>query len=123
VKITSCHHVSFSIAELERSKRFYGSVLGLAEIARPQMGIGGAWFHTGSGELHLIVRPPGADVGTPPARVTPIANHVALAIEDYDAAVAHLRGAGLDVVEAGRDRGQCWVADPDGNVIELIVSR
>ena len=123
MKITGCHHVSFSIAELERSKHFYGSVLGLAEIARPQMGIGGAWFHTGSGELHLIVRPPGADVGAPPARVSPIANHVALAIEDYDAAVAHLKDAGLAVVETSTERGQCWVADPDGNVIELIVSR
>src|SRR5262245_34715995 len=28
-------------------------------------GIGGAWYGTGGGELHLIVRPAGADVGAP----------------------------------------------------------
>jgi catechol 2,3-dioxygenase-like lactoylglutathione lyase family enzyme len=122
VKILRSHHVSFSVAELARSRHFYGTVLGLPEIPRPAMGIGGAWFGTGSGELHLIVRPPGTDVGTPPPRVSPIANHVALEIDDYDDAVAHLRSAGLEVVEAGHDRGQCWVADPDGNVIELIVA-
>ena len=124
MKILRSHHVSFSVAELARSRHFYGTLLGLAEIPRPEMGIGGAWFGTGgAGELHLIVRPNGADVGTAPAKVTPLANHVALEIDDYDAAVAQLRGAGLDVVEAGRERGQCWVADPDGNVIELIVAR
>jgi len=123
VKILASHHVSFSVADLARSRHFYGTVLGLAEIARPEMGIGGAWYGTGTGELHLIARPAGAAVGTAPPRVTPLANHVALAIDDYDAAVAHLRAQGLDVVEAGRDRGQCWVGDPDGNVIELIVPR
>lgn len=124
MKILRSHHVSFSVAELERSRHFYGTLLGLAEIPRPAMGLGGAWFRTGgAGELHLIARPGGADVGSPPSKVTPLANHTALEIDDYDAAVAQLRGAGLDVIEAGRDRGQCWVADPDGNVIELIVPR
>ena len=99
MKILASHHVSFSVADLARSRHFYGTVLGLAEIPRL----------------------PNVDVGAAAPRVTPLANHVALAIDDYDAAVAHLRAHGLDVVEAGRDRGQCWVGDPDGNVIELIV--
>jgi catechol 2,3-dioxygenase-like lactoylglutathione lyase family enzyme len=100
-----------------------GTILGLVEIPRPEMGLGGAWCGTGAGEIHLIARPAGADVGEPPPRVTPLANHTALAIEDYGATIAELRSAGLEVVEAGRGRGQCWVGDPDGNVIELIVTR
>jgi catechol 2,3-dioxygenase-like lactoylglutathione lyase family enzyme len=122
VKILASHHVSFSVADLARSRHFYGTVLGLPEIPRPDLGFPGAWYGTGTGELHLIPRLPNVDVGTAAPRVSPLANHVALAIDDYDAAVAHLRAQGLDVVEAGRDRGQCWVGDPDGNVIELIVS-
>jgi catechol 2,3-dioxygenase-like lactoylglutathione lyase family enzyme len=122
MKILRSHHVSFSVQELARSRHFYGTLLGLAEIPRPEMGIAGAWFSTGDGELHLIARPPGAAVGAAPPRVTPLANHTALQIDDYDAAVAELRAAGLEVVEAGRERGQCWIGDPDGNVIELIVA-
>lgn len=123
MKIVRAHHVSFAVADLARSRRFYGELLGLAEIPRPPLGIAGAWFAAGEGEIHLIERPAGAALGEPPPRVTPLANHTALQIEDYDAAVAALRAAGLEVVEAGRDRGQLWVGDPDGNVIELIVAR
>lgn len=122
MKIVRGHHVSFSVADLARSRHFYGTVLGLVEIPRPAMGLAGAWFAAGDTELHLIVRPPGAAVGEPPPHVTPIANHTAFQIDDYDAAVASLRAAGLEVVEAGRERGQLWVGDPDGNVIELIVA-
>ena len=123
MKVLGTHHVSFSVSDLACARHFYGTVLGLAEIPRPEMGLDGAWYATGSGELHLIARPPGAEVGAAPPRVTPLANHTALAIEDYDAVVAHLRSAGLALVEAGRERGQLWVADPDGNVIEMIVAR
>lgn len=122
MRILREHHVSFSVADLSRSRHFYGTVLGLAEIPRPEMGLAGAWFTTGGSELHLIARPEGVAIGEPPPRVTPIANHTAFQIEEYDAALASLRAAGLEVVEAGRERGQLWVGDPDGNVIELIVA-
>lgn len=121
MKLLRTHHVSFSITDLARSKQFYGTVLGLAEIVRPEMGIGGAWYRAGDTEVHLIVRPAGVETGTPPPRLTPIADHAAFQIDDYDAAVAHLRGAGLEVLETSRAMGQLWVCDPDGHVIELIV--
>jgi catechol 2,3-dioxygenase-like lactoylglutathione lyase family enzyme len=120
MKLLRTHHVSFSIAELARSKQFYGDVLGLTEIARPAMGVAGAWYRAGDTELHLIVRPAGVDTGAPPARLTPVADHAAFQVDDYDAAVAHLRGAGLEVLETARATGQLWVRDPDGHVIELI---
>ncbi len=121
MKLLRGHHISFSIADLERSKLFYGGVLGLAELVRPQMGIGGAWYGAGDTEVHLIVKPEGVDVGQPPSQLSPIADHAAFQIDDYDAAVAHLRSAGLEVLETTRARGQLWVRDPDGHVIELIV--
>lgn len=121
MKVLRSHHVSFSVVDLDASKHFYGSVLGLAEIARPAMGLGGAWYRAGETELHLIVRPDGVDAGTPPAKLTPVADHAAFQIDDYDAAVAHLRAAGLDVLETNRQIGQLWVRDPDGHVIEFIV--
>ncbi len=121
MKVLRGHHISFSIADLDRSKAFYGGVLGLTELPRPQMGIGGAWYGAGDTEVHLIVAPKGIDTGTPPSKLTPIADHAAFQIDDYDAAVAHLHAAGLEVLETTRALGQLWVRDPDGHVIELIV--
>jgi catechol 2,3-dioxygenase-like lactoylglutathione lyase family enzyme len=121
MKVLRSHHVSFSVADLDASKHFYGSVLGLAEIPRPAMGLGGAWYRAGETEVHLIVRPDGVDTGTPPTKLTPVADHAAFQIDDYDGAVAHLRSAGLDVLETNRKLGQLWVRDPDGHVIEFIV--
>ena len=114
------HHISFAVAELERSRAFYEDVLGLEPIARPDLGLPGLWYRAGSAEVHLIELPDGVDAGQPPAKLSPIANHQAFAIEDYRAAVEALRGHGLELIETGPERGQLWVADPDGNVIELI---
>jgi catechol 2,3-dioxygenase-like lactoylglutathione lyase family enzyme len=121
MKVLRSHHVSFSVADLAASQHFYGTVLGLTEIPRPAMGLGGAWYGAGNTEVHLIVKPDGIDVGTPPSKLTPVADHAAFQIDDYDAAVAQLRGAGLDVLETNAKLGQLWVRDPDGHVIELIV--
>jgi catechol 2,3-dioxygenase-like lactoylglutathione lyase family enzyme len=123
VKVLRGHHISFSVTDLDASKRFYGEVLGLAEIPRPAMGIGGVWYGAGDTEVHLIVKPEGVDAGTPPSKLSPVADHAAFQIENYDDAVAQLRGAGLEVLETTRAMGQLWVRDPDGHVIELIVPR
>lgn len=120
MKITGAHHASFAVRELARARRFYEDVLGLAPIPRPELGLAGIWYGVGNAEVHLIETPAGMDVGAPPPGLSPLANHVAFAIDDYDAAVAHLHRAGVEVLEAGRDRGQLWVRDLDGNVIELI---
>ena len=81
-----------------------------------------AWVADGPAgpEVHLIETPAGADIGTRPAAINPLANHQAFAIDDYAAVVRHLKSKGVEVLETGPDRGQMWVRDPDGNVIELI---
>ena len=114
------HHYSFTVGDLERSKAFYGDVLGLEEIERPDFGIPGVWYGVGETQIHLIGKPEGVDTGTPSPKLTPIANHSAFQIEDYDAAVARLRECGAEFVELSREVGQIFVRDPDGNIIELI---
>ena len=63
------HHVSLPVGDLERSRRFYREVLGLAEIARPPFPFPSAWFRLGDRELHLIggegAAPPGAGDADP----------------------------------------------------------
>jgi len=117
------NHVSFCVPELEPALRFYRDILGFEPIARPSMGIDGAWLQAGSAQIHLIVAPAGADVGTAPGRTNPLANHTAFAIDDYLKTRDQLVSNGLAVLEAGAERGQMWVSDPAGNVIEFISAR
>jgi len=117
----SAHHMSFPVNHLERARQFYEGVLGLCSIPRPDMGaIGGIWYDAGDCEVHLIETPPGADVGSAPPTLNPLARHAAFAVADYDETLAHLRSHDLEIVE-NRAAGQMWVCDPDGHIIELIV--
>ena len=117
----SLHHTSFAVRDLEKSRAFYGGVLGLQEIERPDFGrIQGVWYGVGNAQVHLIVRPERFDVGSPPKDLTPIANHVAFGIEDYARVRDALKARSVELLETGPEQGQMWVRDPDGNVIELI---
>jgi catechol 2,3-dioxygenase-like lactoylglutathione lyase family enzyme len=117
------HHVSFAVRDLARSREFYEGVLGLKSIARPDLGLPGVWYAAGDGEIHLIQTPAGMTVGAPPERLTPLANHCAFEVDDYEKAVAALKQRGLAVLETRAEQGQLWIQDPDGNVIELIRPR
>ncbi len=118
--VGSVDHISFSVTDLERSKRFYEDVLGLRTIPRPDLGLPGVWYGAGNCEVHLIQRPEGVEVGEAPAKLTPLANHQAFAIDDYEKTLAFLEDRGLEVLSTTPENGQMWIADPDGHVIELI---
>jgi len=115
---TAVHHVSFRIQELEPSLHFYRDILGLEPIERPDFGIQGAWLQAGTGtQIHLIVAP--RDDAPEAGKVSPIDNHTAFAVEDYDTTRDHLRSHGLEVLETNPTQGQMWVSDPSGNIIEF----
>ena len=42
------HHISFCVSDLDRSRRFYEEILGLAEIPRPDLGLPGVWYSAGN---------------------------------------------------------------------------
>jgi catechol 2,3-dioxygenase-like lactoylglutathione lyase family enzyme len=111
------------VADLERSRRFYEDVLGLATLPRPDFGIAGVWYGVGDAQLHLIAKPPGFDGGRGPEQMSPLANHCAFAIDDYAATIAHLQARGVEVTQIGQAASQMWIRDPDGNVIELTALR
>lgn len=118
------HHTSLCVDDLERSLAFWQGVVGLELIPRPPLNVEGAWLGVGDTQVHLIVYDEQrGDVGTRPNSINAAAPHVAFSVTDYESTVAHLRDAGLDIVEGGPKRGQCWVQDPDGYVVEFIVAR
>ncbi len=116
----AAHHMSFPIKDLERSRKFYQEILGLTEIPRPDFGVPGLWLQAGAGQVHLIQVEENWDVGTPPETLNPAGRHAAFAVKDYTEALVHLKKAGLEVLETSKEKGQMWVKDPDGHIIEFI---
>ena len=129
--VRGLNHAALLVGDVERSRRFYGEVLGLAEVARPEtFDFPGAWFRRGDADIHLIgesepgraaeMHPGYADEEIARGYGTHIAFEVA-SLED-----AQRRLAERDVPLAGgpRPRGdgvqQIYVRDPDGYVVELF---
>lgn len=107
-------HCSVIITDVERSRRFYGGVLGLREIAKPRtFDFVVIWYDLGNQHLHLLFKEQ-AD--------TLSARHFALRVADIQAARAHFAAHGVAMQETtpipGADR--FFIFDPDGNRIEII---
>jgi catechol 2,3-dioxygenase-like lactoylglutathione lyase family enzyme len=55
MKIRSLDHAAVLVKDVERSRYFYGQVLGMDEVPRPSnFDFPGAWFRKGNAEVHLI---------------------------------------------------------------------
>src|SRR5262245_11289281 len=114
LEVSQIDHVSIVISEVERSRRFYGRLLGLKEIAKPKtFDFVVLWFDLGNQQLHLLLQH-GADARSP--------RHFALRVRDTAAARRYFRELDIPVEETttipGADR--FFIHDPDGNRIEII---
>ena len=112
--ISQIHHCSVITTDVERSRRFYRDVLGLKEIHKPRtFDFVVVWFELGNQHIHLLLKDK-ADSISP--------RHFALRVNNAAAARAHFREHGIATEETtpipGADR--FFVADPDGNRIEII---
>jgi catechol 2,3-dioxygenase-like lactoylglutathione lyase family enzyme len=116
-RIPAIHHVQTAIPKdgEEAARRFYGDLLGLPEIDKPESlrGRGGVWYQTGTLQLHL---------GVDPAFVPATKAHVAFAVADLDAVRQRCVTAGHPVREDGDLPGyaRIYVDDPFGNRVELL---
>jgi catechol 2,3-dioxygenase-like lactoylglutathione lyase family enzyme len=117
------HHIAYAVGDLDRSRRFFEGVLGLERIERPDFGLAGVWYAAGNAQIHLIQTPDGVDVGTPPAAISPLANHSAFEVDSYEDTLAHFKRHSIEVIETNTDLGQMWVRDPDGHVLEFTTRR
>lgn len=118
IRILEINHVNVTVpvASEAAAKHFYGIVLGLRQIPKPegsQTGVG-AWYDLGIIQLHLSVED----------RVeNPVSSrHVCYLVEDLRAAEQHLRHWGVEILPDQRPvRGwpRFYVRDPGGNLIEV----
>jgi len=117
VRVIGLDHVQVAMprGEEERGRSFYGDLLGLDEIPKPEplAGRGGLWFQCGQLQLHLGVEEPFS-----PARKA----HPALRIRGYEELLARLAAAGHTAVPDTSlpEIERAHVSDPFGNRVELI---
>ncbi len=113
-RVTQIDHVSVVVTDLARSRRFYRDLLGLREIAKPRtFDFSVIWFDLGNQHLHLLLK-------ERPDSLSP--RHFALRVPDAAAARDYFRRHDVPIQETtpipGADR--FFIADPDGNRIEVI---
>lgn len=124
------HHVAVSVSDLERSVEFY-EALGLEEESRyekPEIGARSAMLRFEDGPLLELFEIEDSEP-VPEGRRDPVndlatqgTKHVALETRDIDAAVAELRGRGVEVSDprlGGSGARYAFLKDPDGVAVEL----
>ncbi len=99
----------------DAARAFYCELLGMIELTKPPelAKRGGCWFASGAVQIHL-----GVEKDFRAAKKA----HPALRCGDYEALIARLRGAGVDIIADENNPGmtRCYIHDPFGNRIELI---
>ncbi len=115
-------HHSIMSADIEKSKFFFHSILGLAiDPARPPLSFDGLWFKIGdSGQtLHCICLP-----NPDPTHHRPehggLDRHIAIKIASLAPLIARLEAHGIFYTKSKSGRAAIFFRDPDGNAIEVI---
>ena len=113
------HHVNVTVPRSleDAAKHFYGTVMRLQEVPKPEAsrGRGGAWYQLGPMQLHLSIEDGlGADCHSK--------RHVCYTVENLAEAEDQFRNAGVeilpdDIPTPGWSR--FYVRDPGGNRLEI----
>ncbi len=128
MQIKRLQHCGLVVKDLEESRWFYGTVLGMKEMPRPRTFVfDGAWFRSGEDELHLIMErdttaPAGfRDAGA--AKYSGLATHIAFEVTELVAMKARLEAHGIEILGGPMARGdgveQFYFHDPDGYLLEF----
>jgi catechol 2,3-dioxygenase-like lactoylglutathione lyase family enzyme len=113
------HHVNVTVPKSleDAAKHFYGVVMALEEVPKPDSsrGRGGAWYQLGPMQLHLSIEEP--------LRQDCISKrHVCYIVSDLAEAEEQFRNAGVEIVPDDLPTpgwSRCYVRDPGGNRLEI----
>ncbi len=125
VKTKLIHHQLLVVGDIEAARDFYGRVLGLTEIKRPNTGRTGLWFGSLSNEIHISVRdgiegrPSGMSL-QPGEREGREGRHVAFTMDgSLDDTATMLEAEGIPNIRGTAGLPQIFCEDPAGNLVEL----
>ena len=118
ISITSLQHVNVRVSPAVEAaaKEFYGTLLGLQEVPKPEDAAarGGAWYQLGEVQLHLSRDKNADNEGSK--------RHICFHVADLEQAKQHLENADVEILPddqpiAGQPR--FYIRDPGGNLIEV----
>jgi catechol 2,3-dioxygenase-like lactoylglutathione lyase family enzyme len=118
ISIVSLQHVNVRVSPAVEAaaKEFYGTLLGLREVPKPEDAAarGGAWYQLGDVQLHLSRDQNAANEGSK--------RHICFHVADLVEAQKHLENLGVEILPddqpiAGQPR--FYIRDPGGNLIEV----
>jgi catechol 2,3-dioxygenase-like lactoylglutathione lyase family enzyme len=118
IEIIEVNHVNVTVpAALEQAaKHFYGTVLGLPQIPKPEgtrQNIG-AWYELAGIQLHLSIEDGVQNEASD--------RHVCYQVADSASAERHFRDAGIEIIPDERPvkgTSRFFLRDPGGNKIEI----
>jgi catechol 2,3-dioxygenase-like lactoylglutathione lyase family enzyme len=118
LKVIEINHIQMTVpsdAE-EASKTFYGSVLGLEQIPKPDAlkSRGGAWYRSGQIEFHLSIEDASDNRSS--------RRHVCFIVAGLEEAERTLLQAGVEIIPDKRPISgwqRFYVRDPGGNQVEI----
>lgn len=120
-ELVGVNHVNVTVpAAFElAAKQFYGDVLGLRQISKPEgprKNIG-AWYEIGQLQLHLSIEDGAQNRASE--------RHVCYQVADIASAKLHFQTAGIEVIpdqDHVKGRSRFFARDPGGNLIEVTQS-
>jgi lactoylglutathione lyase len=120
-------HVALKVRDLDASLDFYVNKLGFQEMMRLSKpdGSPGVWlvYLRITDDQYLELFPDGVGDRAPGSDTTGM-NHLCLGVADIDSIIADLEAANIPLTVqkkmAADLNWQCWIADPDGNRIEIM---
>ena len=115
--VSGMNHFTVLAKDLDATKAFYMSVLGLSEGFRPDLGFPGAWLYAGDqAVLHIIA---GRAL---PADPRGVLDHMAFSAHDLPAVAAKLKSNGIPYDLRRQNESNTWQLfcfDPNGARVEL----
>ncbi|QAS52192.1 VOC family protein [Halobacillus litoralis] len=116
------HHVSLLVTDIEKSKHFYGEILGFEENHhRPDFDFPGAWYQIGQTQLHLIVHAEGKTLrGT--RLIDSRDGHFAIRVKNIEQFIKRMEKNEVEILNKPNNKTdwhQVFISDPDGNLIEF----
>jgi len=113
------HHINVTVPRSleDKTKHFYGVVMGLPEVPKPETsrGRGGAWYQLGQIQLHLSVEEPLGEKCISK-------RHVCYTVSDLAEAEKQFRAAGIEILPDDAPIpgwSRFYVRDPGGNRLEI----
>ncbi len=124
--ITSLAHAALNVKDLDRSLAFYSGILGFPEMLRLHKDDGSTWlvYLRITDDQYLELFPGAEEDRAPKSWHANGVTHICLSVADIEKIVGNLTARGVKLIVPLKDGAdgnrQAWIADPDGNRIELM---